>query len=65
MKMKTIEMIDTLTSTFFHPIFFTILVTYVKENYLNVRDQYVINETNSFCYVNLTIMYVLFVQTNL
>ena len=60
MKMKTIEMIDTLTSTFFHPIFFTILVTYVKENYLNVRE-YVINETNSFCYVNLTTMYVSFV----
>ena len=39
MKMKMIEMIDTLTSTFFHQTFFTILVTYVKEIYLNVRGK--------------------------
>ena len=34
-----IEMIDTLTSTFFHQTFFTILVTYVKENHLNIRGK--------------------------
>ena len=61
-----IEMIDTLTSTFFHQTFFTILVTYEKENYLNfIGREYVINSTKSFCYVNLTIIYVLFFQTDL
>ena len=37
--MKTIEMIDTLTSALFHQTFFTIFVTYEKENYLNVRGK--------------------------
>ena len=48
MKMKTIEMIDTLTSALFHQTVFTTLDNYEKENYLNVRgkgEKYVINST--------------------
>ena len=44
-----IEMIDTLTSTFFHQTFFTILVTYVKEIYLNVRVRYKLNKDFLLC----------------